>query len=83
MVIRSKPGPAASKGGDHFGNFIGAVRNHKPSDLNAEIEEGAISYRLGRALHFDEKTFRCTGDPEAAKMFTRDYRTPFVVPKLV
>jgi predicted dehydrogenase len=87
-----KAGPAEKKGGDHFGNFIAAVRSRKRADLNAEVEEGAIStalvhlanisYRLGRTLHFDEKTFTCKGDAEATAMFTRDYRAPFVVPKL-
>ncbi len=46
-----------SGGGDHFGNFISAVRSGKHSDLNADILEGHlssalchtgnISYRLG------------------------------------
>ena len=88
-----QPGPTATKGGNHFGNFVDAVRSRKRTDLNAEVEEGAIStalvhlanisYRLGRTLHFDEKTFTCTGDAEATKMFTRNYRAPFTVPKLV
>ena len=44
-------------GGDHFGNFIDAVRSRKHEDLNADILEGHlssalchlanISYRLG------------------------------------
>jgi hypothetical protein len=42
-----------------------------------------ISYRLGRTLHFDEKTYSVIGDAEANKMFTRDYRAPFVVPEKV
>ncbi|MBR90852.1 MAG: dehydrogenase [Verrucomicrobiales bacterium] len=33
-------------GGDHFGNFIEAVRSRKPSDLNAEILEGHLSSAL-------------------------------------
>ena len=50
--------------GNNWANFIDAVRSRKHSDLNAPIEEGAISttlvhlanisYRLGRSLHFDE-----------------------------
>jgi hypothetical protein len=87
-----KPGSAASKGGDHFLNFIEAVRSRKRSDLNAEIEEGAASticmhlanlaYRTGRTLHFDEKTMTVVGDHEANKLFTREYRKPFVVPHI-
>jgi hypothetical protein len=42
-----------------------------------------IAYRLGRTLHFDEKTYSCIGDPEANRMFTRpEYHAPFVVPHL-
>ncbi len=47
-------------GGDHFGNFITAVRSRKVKDLNADIEEGHlssalchtgnISYRLGKSV---------------------------------
>jgi predicted dehydrogenase len=84
-----EPGPARSGGGNHFQNFLDAVRSRKPSDLNAEIEEGAmstvlvhlanISYRLGRTLNFDPKTQTCIGDAEANRMLTRKYREPFVV----
>lgn len=85
-------GPSGNAGGDHYANFIAAVRSRKASDLNAEIEEGAastvlvhlanISYRLGRTLDFDANTWTCPGDKEATAMFTRNYRSPFVVPKL-
>ena len=70
-----------------------AVRSRQREQLNAEIEEGAlscnlvhlanISYRLGRTLQWDGKKMECTGDPEANKMLTRDYRVPFVVPAQV
>jgi hypothetical protein len=33
-------------------------------------------------LHFDAASYSVTGDAEANKMFKRDYRAPFVVPKL-
>ena len=88
----AEPGPAKSAGGDHFLNFVNAVRSRKRGDLNAEIQEGAmsttlihlanISYRLGRTVNFDAATYTCTGDKEATAMFTRQYRAPFVVPKL-
>ena len=60
-----QPGPTATEGDKHCANFIDAVRSRKREDLNAEIEEGAlscnlmhlanISYRLGRTLHWDAK----------------------------
>ncbi len=47
-----------SSGGDHFGNFINAIRSGKHTDLNCDIEEGhysaglchmgQISWRLGK-----------------------------------
>lgn len=48
------------RGGDHFANFVGAVRSRRSSDLNAPIEQGHlssalchtgnISHRLGEVL---------------------------------
>ncbi|MCX6623796.1 MAG: Gfo/Idh/MocA family oxidoreductase [Acidobacteria bacterium] len=87
------PGPGRTEAGSHWKNFIDAVRSRKREDLNAEVEEGAISctlihlanisYRLGRTLHFDPATLRCTGDEQANAMFTRNYREGFTVPKKV
>ena len=88
-----QPGPTATERDEHWANFMGAVRSRKQEDLNAEIEEGAlscnlvhlanISYRLGRTLHWDAKKMECTGDAEANKMLTREYRKPYVVPAQV
>jgi predicted dehydrogenase len=87
------PGPSGAEAGNHWANFIGAVRSRKQSDLNAPVEEGAISttlvhlanisYRLGRTVHFDAATYSCTGDSEANRMFRRAYRKPFEVPEKV
>jgi predicted dehydrogenase len=51
-------------GGDHFGNLVAAIKSGKPSDLNAEIEEGHLSaalchlancsYRLGEKKPMDK-----------------------------
>jgi hypothetical protein len=87
------PGPGATEGDRHYGNFVDAVRSRRRADLTAEIEEGALScnlvhlanasYRLGRTLHWDAKTLTCVGDPQANQMLTRAYRKPFVVPEKV
>jgi hypothetical protein len=42
-----------------------------------------ISYRVGRTINFDSKTFTCIGDSEANKHLSREYRKPFVVPEKV
>lgn len=54
--VEAKRGPG---GGNHFGNFVEAVRSRKQEDLNADVLEGHyssalchlanISYRLGQA----------------------------------
>lgn len=90
---KGEPGPEKVAPGNNWQNFIDALRSGRREDLNAEIEEGAISstlvhlanisYRLGRTVHFDEKTYSVTGDKEANAMFTRDYRKGFVVPAKV
>ena len=77
----------------HMENFLGAVRSRNYQDLHAEIAIGAraatlchlanISYRLGRKLNFDPSAHKFTGDNEANKMLTRDYRKPYVVPEKV
>jgi predicted dehydrogenase len=85
-------GPSGQDLGNHWANFISALRTRKASDLHAPITEGAIStmllhlanisYRLGRSLEFDEKTMTCKHDKEANAMFRRQYRAPFVVPQI-
>jgi predicted dehydrogenase len=90
---KQEPGPSRDEAGNNWANFIEALRSRKHSDLNAPIEEGAISctlmhlgniaYRLGRTLQFDAKTMSCVGDNEANRMFKRNYRAPFVVPERV
>ncbi|MEZ5402230.1 MAG: Gfo/Idh/MocA family oxidoreductase [Bryobacteraceae bacterium] len=93
MGKEGAPGPSASAREHHFENFISAVKSRKREDLNAEIEEGAmscvlvhlanVSYRVGRTLNWDAKTWSVKGDAEANKLLTRNYRAPYVVPEKV
>ena len=90
---KQEPGPSRSEGGNNWANFIGALRNRKRQELNAEIEEGHlssalvhlsnISYRLGRSIQFDPIKEQIIRDPEAQAMLRRKYRQPFVVPEKV
>jgi predicted dehydrogenase len=90
---KREPGPARNAGGDHYKNFIEAVRTRNQSILNGPIETGHlssgiahlgnISYRLGRNLKFDPKTEKFIGDKEANSMLTRKCRPPFVIPEKV
>jgi len=131
-----KPDREFDGGGDHFENFIKAVRSRKHMDLNADILQGHlsaalchggnISYRLGKKfapkelqsavrtdaemaealgrmeehlvanqvdlrktpaslgklLKIDVKKERFIGNSAAVQMLTRNYRAPFVVPKI-
>jgi len=71
-AVEAKRGPG---GGDHFRNFIEAVKSRKQADLNADILEGHYSaalihlanasYRLGQQVPFNEKT-RAFGDNKEA-----------------
>jgi predicted dehydrogenase len=86
-----EPGPSASIGGDHYQNFIDAVRTRNPGILNCNLDEGHkssvlchlanISYRLGRSLKFDSKSERFVDDQEADLMLSRDYRVPYAIPE--
>src|SRR4030088_619834 len=86
---RREKGPERRKGGDHFANFIKAVRSRKTSDQNGPVETahlasglahlGNISYRLGRQLTFDPAKETFVGDEQANAMIGRNYRAPFVI----
>jgi predicted dehydrogenase len=88
-----EPGPSKNEGGSNWKNFIDAVAANDPKIQNNPIEEGCISatlmhlgniaYRLGRTINFDPEKHMIVGDAEAAKMMTRAYRSPFVVPAKV
>jgi predicted dehydrogenase len=68
-------------GGDHFGNFVKAVRSRKSSDLNADILEGHlssalchlgnVSYRLGTLQPFSKQTKAFGDDKEAYETLAR------------
>ena len=88
----SKEG-GSRKEGNHWGNFIDAVRSGKNEDLHSDIHEGFysttlphlanISYRTGRLLKFKGDDERFVNDPGADTLLTRVYRTPYVVPHRV
>ena len=87
------PHGASGGGGDHYANFLEAVRARDPQKLHADIEEdhlssaychlGNIAYRLGRKLAINPSTESFVNDPEADALLSRVYRAPFVVPDQV
>jgi predicted dehydrogenase len=87
---KKAPGPGNKGGGDHYLNFIEAVRSRDKSHLNAPVETAHfsaalahlanISYRTGRTLNFDPVKEQFINDAEADEMLTRPPRKPYVVP---
>jgi len=88
-----EPAASGSGYGNHYENFIDAIRADDPSIVTASAEDGFytcalvhlanISYRLGRTLDFDPMAQKVINDDEANRMLTREYRAPFVVPEIV
>ncbi len=84
--MRNKEVAAESGGargdGVHLGNFLESIREDKRP--NADIEDGHkstllchlgnISQRTGRALHTDPTNGHILDDPEAAALWSREYR---------
>ena len=90
-----EPGPENDAGGDHYANFIEAVRARDRHLLNADIYEGHLSSslchlgliatRLNKNLEFNPDTERFVGDQAANESIylKRNYREPFVIPNKV
>ena len=77
---------------DHKENFVLSVKSRKRPNADIEIGHRSmllvhyanISCRLGgRKLQIDPKTEHIVNDPEAMKLFKREYRTPWVVEEVV
>lgn len=83
------PGKSGSEGGNHYANFIDAVRARDISLQHGPVESahlssalahlGNIAYQTGRVLTFNPYTEKFVNDPEADILLTRNYREPFVV----
>ena len=93
MGKKQELGPKGGGTGNHYQNYIDAIRANNPKLLTAPIQEGFytcalvhlanISYRLGRSLDFDPVAQKFINDNEANGLLRRDYRKPFVVPDRV
>ena len=93
MGEKRELGERGSGIGNHYANFVNAIREPDPAVFNVGIQEGFyscalihlgnIAYRLGRTLTFDPATLTFPGDAEANALLTRDYRAPYVVPDRV
>ncbi|MBN2314909.1 MAG: Gfo/Idh/MocA family oxidoreductase [Sedimentisphaerales bacterium] len=74
-------------------NFVDALRSGDENKLYCNIRDGHyssslchlanISYRLGRNLEFMGEYDTFAGDDEANLMLSREYRTPYELPKVI
>ncbi|MDR2346616.1 MAG: Gfo/Idh/MocA family oxidoreductase [Planctomycetaceae bacterium] len=74
----------------HFENFIQCIRSRSVENLNADIEKAHISMLLvhyatmslrtgASKLEIDEKNGIITNNPEAMKLWKREYRKPYEI----
>lgn len=72
---------------EHKRHFFDCIRNGAKPRCDAETGHKStvpchlanISYRVGRKVRWDYKAEEIIGDPEAAKLLTREYRSPWHV----
>jgi predicted dehydrogenase len=79
--------------GNHYENFISAIRANDQSLAKADIEDGFyscalihlgnIACQLGRSLEFDPASMKFRNDTEANELLTRKYRKPFNIPEKI
>ena len=77
----AQPAPRGPGDGNHFANFIAAIRSGRREDLNADILEGHyssalchlanVSFRLGTVVPFDRRASVFTDNAQAAATLAR------------
>jgi predicted dehydrogenase len=80
-VVVTQTGAGFDMDKDHFSNFLECMESGKsPTSIYSDCYKSAllchlanISYRTGRALHCDTQNGHIQNDPEAMKLWTRDY----------
>jgi predicted dehydrogenase len=70
---------------DHYQNFLNCLKSREKPAADVEIGHrtatvchlGNMAVRLGRKIAWDPAKEQITGDPDAAAMLTRPYRSPW------
>ena len=70
---------------NHYRNFLDCVKSGQPTITPVETAHhsaipghlGLISMLTGRKIRWDVRSEKILGDPEAAKLLTREYRAPW------
>ena len=73
------------KSRDHFQNFLDCVKTRRPTITPCEVAHrsasvghlGVIAMEVGRKVRFDPDTETILGDPEAERLLSRAYRSPW------
>jgi predicted dehydrogenase len=76
LVRGDAPFEQSAGGNDAYGRMVAHLK-----DDGIDLEK--VPLRVGRTIRFDGATESIPGDPEAAKLLSREYRKPFVVPENV
>ncbi len=71
----------------HVQNWLDSIKSRKPPVADWEIGHrsitachlGVIAQRTGRKIRWNAKDERMVGDPEAARLLTREYRAPWTL----
>jgi len=74
----------------HKRNWLECIRSRKRPNADVELGHlgsnlghlGNIAYRVGRKIKWDGEKETIPGDPEAEKLLGREYREPYVLPKV-
>ena len=72
---------------EHIANFLNAIRDNKPLELNAVVHEahkstllchlGNIAQRTGHTLNCDRENGRIANDQQAMGFWSREYDSAF------
>jgi len=73
------------KNRDHYQNFLDCVKSRQQTITPGEVAHrsasvghlGVIAMELGRKIHFDPATETVIDDPEAIRLLSRSYRSPW------
>ena len=74
----------------HIRNFLDCVKSRKRPIADVEVGQrgtsvahlGNVALRSGHKIIWDAEKETTVGDPEAAKLLTRQYRKPYVLPEI-
>ena len=73
-----------------WADFLKSIEHRTQGVANIEVAHrasvlpllGMISWRVGRSLRWDGEREEIVGDPEATRLMSRPYRTPWVYPEV-